>query len=237
VIFFDFFSTILPFWSNYTFFNNNNLFNINIMKRVFYLSIFLVFLSTLPFYGQKLRVGVTAGLNVTTLSEPGNLYDNEALKTGFGGGLALNYAISESVGLQSGIIYEQKGFRKKHQLAAGEEKLTGMYNYLTVPLVMEGSMAIKGNTRLYGLTGVYAGFKTYAENALALTGNEWPMDATAEEIKSEDYGWILGGGVQVPAGNNLMQIGFKYSLGLAKVLETSPDDRNKSVLFGVTLFF
>lgn len=207
------------------------------MKRSIYLVFSMVFLSTLPFYGQKLRVGINTGLNVSTLSEPGNIYDNEALKTGFGGGLALKYSISESFGMQSGIIYEQKGFREKRDFSNNVGEYSGTYNYITVPLVAEGSMILLGNTRLYGQTGLYAGFKTHAENAVDLTVNEIMPVVTNSEINETDYGWIFGGGVQVPAGSHLIQLGFRYSLGLYEVSDAASKDRNKSILFGATIFF
>ncbi len=197
----------------------------------------LVFLSTLPFYGQKLRLGVTAGLNVSTLSEPGNLYDNAALKTGFGGGLELKYAMNETFGIRSGLVYEQKGFRKDGEISHHNEKITGMYHYLTVPLLIEGSLPVAGDTRLYGVTGLYSGFRCYSENALTLEGAESLTAPDKEDINPTDWGWTFGGGIQTPAGKHQIQIGFRYSLGLAEVLKSQSDDRNKSVLFGVTLLF
>jgi hypothetical protein len=207
------------------------------MKRILLLITALVFLSTLPFFGQKLRLGVTAGLNVSTLSEPGNLYDNEALKTGFGGGLEMKYAFNETFGIRSGLMYEQKGFRKDEEILNQEEKITGMYHYLKVPLLIEGSLPIAGDSRLYGVTGLYTGFRCYSENALTLEGAETLTAPYDEDINSTDWGWTFGGGLQTTAGKHLMQIGFRYSLGLTEVLKSQPDDRNKSVLFGVTLLF
>lgn len=203
------------------------------------LIVVLVFIvgGTLPFYGQKnLSVGVISGLTVSTLSEPGNIYDNEALKTGFGGGLALQYAFSQSWGLQTGIIYEQKGFRKKQHIASGNEKITGMYNYVTVPLLAEASLPVQGETRLFGLMGFYAGFKTYSENAVAASSDADIEDYT-KDIQSTDAGYVIGGGIETPAGSHTMQIGFRYSQGFTEVMTASSNDRNKSVLFGVTLFF
>jgi hypothetical protein len=207
------------------------------MKRKIISIVTLILITSLPFYAQKIHLGITTGLNVATLSEPGNLYDNNALKTGFGGGLSLLYNLSESWGIQTGLIYEQKGFRCKQDLAAGEEKLTGTYNYLTLPLVAQGSVSLGGNTRLYGLTGGYAGFKTYAENALVVTANEPAQVTPGDDIRRQDFGLILGGGVQVPAGNHILQAGLTYSLGLTEVTAGSPDDRNKSLLVSVTFFF
>jgi hypothetical protein len=207
------------------------------MKRKIFAMLTLSLLTALPFFGQKLHLGITTGLNVATLSEIGDIYDNNALKTGFGGGLAIKYNFSESWGIQSGLIYEQKGFRSKEDFGSGEEKLTGTYNYLTLPLLAEGSFSLGGNTRLYGLTGGYAGFKTYAENALVTTGDEIPATPAKENIHNEDFGWIIGGGIQVPAGNHLLQAGLKYSLGLTEVTKDQPDSRNKSLLVSVTFFF
>jgi len=208
------------------------------MKNKILLIVVFAILGTMPFYGQKkLMVGVTTGLTVSTLSESGNIYNNEALKTGFGGGISFKYRLSNSFGLQSGVLYEQKGFRKKHEMISGEEKITGMYNYVTIPLLAEGSLPLKGNARLYGLAGFYAGFKTYSENALVLSGENLDTQTMSNNIKSTDEGWVIGGGVQVPAGDHIMQIGFRYSQGLAEVLSTSSKDRNKSALFGVALFF
>jgi hypothetical protein len=207
------------------------------MKRKIIIVLTLSLLTALPFFGQKLHLGITTGLNVATLSEIGGIYDNNALKTGFGGGLAVKYNFTDSWGIQSGIIYEQKGFRCKQDLGAGEEKLTGTYNYITVPLLAEGSFSLGGNNRLYGLTGGYAGFKTYAENALVTSRDEIPQLPGEENIHNQDFGWIIGGGIQVPAGNHLLQAGLKYSLGLTEVTKDEPDSRNKSLLVSVTFFF
>ncbi len=207
------------------------------MKRKIFAMLTLSLLTALPFFGQKLRLGITTGLNVATLSEIGNIYDNNALKTGFGGGLAVKYNFTDSWGIQSGVIYEQKGFRCKQDVNNGEEKVTGTYNYLTVPLMAEGSVALGGNYRLYGLTGGYAGFKTYAENALVTTEGAMPEAPAAENIHNDDFGWIIGGGIQVPAGNHLLQAGLKYSLGLTEVSKDESESRNKSLLVSVTFYF
>jgi hypothetical protein len=207
------------------------------MKRNIYIIIVMTFLGTLPFYGQRIKVGVTSGLNISTFSAPGNLYDNDALKTGFGGGLVLNYKISESFGLQSGFLYEQKGFRNKRYSSTGEAKLTSTFNYMTIPIVFEGSIPVRGNTRLYGNTGLYGGFKTYSENILANTESEYDVIRDDEHVNPQDFGWIFGGGVEFPAGNHLVQVGFRYSLGLAEVLESAAEERNKSLFLGVTLLF
>ncbi|MFO7370543.1 MAG: porin family protein [Bacteroidales bacterium] len=207
------------------------------MKRNLVITIVMVFLSTLPFYGQKLRLGVTAGLNVSTLSEPGNLYNNEALKTGFGGGLEVKYAFNETFGVRTGVLYEQKGFRKNKELFNQDEKITGMYHYLNVPLLIEGTLSVTGDTRLYGVTGLYTGFRCYSENTLTLEGTELLTAPEDEDINKTEYGWTFGGGIQMSAGKHLMQIGFRYSLGLTEVLESQPEDHNKSVLVGVTLLF
>jgi hypothetical protein len=207
------------------------------MKRRIFIVLTLSMLTTFPFFGQKLHLGITTGLNVATLSEIGDIYDNNALKTGFGGGLAVKYNFTDSWGIQSGILYEQKGFRCKQNMGEGEEKLTGTYNYITLPLLAEGSISIGGNNRLYALTGGYAGFKTYAENALVTTGSEIPETPVEENIHNEDFGWVIGGGIQVPAGNHLVQAGLKYSMGLTEVTKDEPDSRNKSLLVSVTFFF
>jgi len=207
------------------------------MKKRMFVFAMLTALTVMPFYAQKLHAGLTAGLNVATLSEPGNLYDNESLKTGFGGGLSLVYDLNPSWGIQSGLIYEQKGFRRKDDFGSGNEKLTGTYNYLTVPVLIQGSLPMQGNTRLYGVTGLYAGFKTYSENALVASGNETMAVPDGDNIEKQDFGWILGGGIQVPAGNHFVQAGLKYSLGMKQVTDVNPDDRNKSLLVSVSFFF
>lgn len=207
------------------------------MKNKLFLVAALVILTSMPFYGQHFSVGVTAGLNVTTLSEPGNLYDNDGLKTGFGGGLALRYAITDGFGLQSGVLFEQKGFKKSIDVITGQQNITGKYDYITVPLMAEGSLPLCGKTRLYGLTGFYAGFKAYTDNSTDSEANDTPVSVKDNDINNFDGGWTFGGGVNVPLSSHLLQIGFRYSMGFSEVVTTSPDDRNKSVLFGATLFF
>jgi len=207
------------------------------MKKRMFVSALLACLCTMPFYAQKFHAGLTTGLSVATLSEIGALYDNSALKTGFGGGLTLLYDIDNTWGVQSGLLYEQKGFRKKDVAGSEGEKITGTYNYITIPLLAQGSFALSGNTRMYGITGVYAGFKTYSENALVSASGETAEVPDGSEIRKSDFGWVIGGGIQVPAGKHLMQAGLKYSLGLTRVTDDSPDSRNKSLLIAVSLFF
>ncbi|MBN2813038.1 MAG: PorT family protein, partial [Bacteroidales bacterium] len=195
-------------------------------RKLFFIAILCM--GTLVNYAQSFRMGVTGGANFSTFSAAGDLYDNSAILTGFTGGLSLQYHVSESWGLVSGIAYEQKGFSSKTGLSGEDYTVKGHFNYLTVPLMIQGKLPVKGKTSIYGLAGGYIGFNTHSDD-------EWEVEQTETvfpgkpDIASTDGGLTFGGGVEIPVSEHLLQIGFRYSLGLAEVIASMPDDRNKTV--------
>lgn len=203
-------------------------------RKLFFIAILCM--GTLVNYAQSFRVGVNGGANFSTFSAVGDLYDNSAILTGFTGGLSLQYHVSESWSLVSGIAYEQKGFSSKTGLSGEDYTVKGHFNYITVPLMIQGKIPVKGKTSLYGLAGGYIGFSAHSDD-------EWEVDETETDlpeqpsIASTDGGLTFGGCVEVPVNNHLLQIGFRYAIGLTEVIASMPDDRNKTMQLGVTFLF
>lgn len=186
---------------------------------------------------QHLQAGLRAGFTVSNLSKPGDLYEQNELKTGFGGGLALRYPVSQSFGIQSGLYFEQKGFRGKRESELGEGSMSGTYEYITVPVLAEGSLPLKGTVRLYGVAGPYGAVKTQAEHAVTWHSGDATGEVPSWKVNKGDGGLVFGGGIMFPSGDMTIEAGFRYSMGLAEVTSASPDDRNKSMLFSVGLYF
>lgn len=87
--------------------------------------------------GEKLRIGVRAGLNYS------NVWDEEGQdfvadsKAGFVGGGFLGIPIGKFLGIQPEVLYSQKGFMGSGSLAGGTYSYTKTTTFLDVPLQVQ----------------------------------------------------------------------------------------------------
>lgn len=184
--------------------------------------------------------GIEAGINASTLSNIGNIYDNTDVNTGFDLGIFAVHNFSNWVGIKSGISYMAKG--KKTELselnldlpAAGDVEVKGTLHYAVIPLEAELSAKMKGNKHVFFASGPYLGY--LLESDYELEGEKVEIDGFTDDF---DYGWTFELGAEFPAlKNSAIRASFSYDMGLKKVVNIENSNwRNKTASFKLGFLF
>ena len=202
-----------------------------VIKRILMISAFIVFGTSLSF--AQFQIGVVAGLNTSTQSGLGDIWDNSGIRCNINSGFMGYYRINDWFALKSGVLYSQKGTSLNVKQNAVDVKQVDKFSYIEIPLKAElSSKSGVKNHRLFASVGPYAAF---------LVDSKRKFNHDKTDLKNQTYdtdfgiSWELG--VDIPFSKNNIQIYLNYDMGLSEVAEYDKDLRNKSLSLNVGWFF
>ncbi len=156
--------------------------------------------------------GVKAGVNASTLSTEDSLLDTSNI-WGAVGGLFVGRNITDNAGIQLEALFSQRGAKDISTSSETRLRLT----YLDLPLTARFGSTMSNDVHFHAFTGPQVGIKLSAKAKNDFLGVEEDLD---EEVKSWDFGWTLGAGVEM---NNL-SLDARYTLGLTNIDASQSSD-------------
>lgn len=201
---------------------------------------------SVPAQAQDLRLGGEAGMNVASLGG-----DTEGLdsRTAFSIGGVLRYDPGPGVfGIQSGLIYAQKGAEEQGTLGGESFQIDYKLAYLQVPLLATINIPVRGssvNPRL--VAGPALNLELDCSIGASLDEGSSEVDCGSSDLGLEttslDLGLLFGGGIDLGLGPGQLTLDTRYDLGLTNIndvpeaSEVSIKNRNWQItagyLFGV----
>ncbi|MCC5945103.1 MAG: PorT family protein [Bernardetiaceae bacterium] len=189
------------------------------MKKTFLLGILAFLISFSAFSQGELRLGLNFSPIVSfprVTDEDRNVVDdlNNSAKIGFSGGLKLDYNISESVALHSGVQIVRKGYKSETDSSLTDVSFTAVE--IPLALKMRSGEVIDG-VRIRGLFGLQLGLNVGASTT---------VEANRESITNRrlnNYNllipdFIVGVGAEIATGDvGMVDVGFSYHHGLTRV--------------------
>jgi len=168
---------------------------------------------------QGWELGVRGGVSVAQVS--GDLEETfgEDNRTGFAGGVFLNYDMG-ILGFQAAGQYTQKGSK----LDLGETVEEFSLNYIEIPLVLKAGIPL-GIFKPSVFGGVGLGFNTGCDNEGTDCG---------DDVKSTEWNGIAGADVAIYLGSISLWVDGRYNFGLSDVNNASDvvgDLKNKNWTF------
>lgn len=133
------------------------------MQKIILLSIFTCLLFSAQGQYHKLKVGLHAGPNMTSIHGHRSLRDFKKYRLDFAFGFDIEIPMGEKLSLKSGLEYEGKGEKisilvsSGSAMPGGTKKTTISYDYLQIPILASYKMS-NGNTNLYVDLGPYLGY-------------------------------------------------------------------------------
>jgi hypothetical protein len=131
-------------------------------------------------------------------------------KVGFVGGIFIAFNLSNSLSIQTEVLYTMKGATYEYTDIdeTVEETLYG--DYLEIPLLLKLKF-LSGGIQPFIFAGPYVGFKLSEK-----------LEGEDEDIlKNNDYGAIFGGGLQL---GSKFHVDVRYSMGLEKIIDSGVDE-------------
>ena len=169
--------------------------------------------------------GIKAGVNASTLAVSDSLLDTSNI-WGAVGGLFAGRNITDNAGIQLEALFSQRGAKDTSTSSETRLRLT----YLDVPLTARFGSTTSNNVHFHAFTGPQLGIKLSAKAKNDFIGVEEDLD---DEVKSWDFGWTLGAGVEM----NNVSLDARYTLGLTNIdnsefSDGSSKNRTFTVLVG-----
>ncbi len=192
------------------------------MKRLV-IALALVALMSGSVFAEGMTLGFKGGLNLANWT--GDDIDENKIKLCFGGGVFMNYQMTESVSLQPELLFMMKGTKADIDEDAGY-KMT----YIDIPVLAKFSVPMEGAFAPCFFAGPYIGLLMSADMYY-----EDEEESIKDDLKSTDFGLMFGGGFDYDMGEGYLTFDVRYALGLTS-LDDSEDEldiKNSGILFMV----
>jgi hypothetical protein len=174
----------------------------------------LLALTTLPAQAQT-TLGVRGGVSVSSVDlDLGETFD-DSNRTGFEGGVFLDFGRSSPLGFQIGAQYAQKGA----ELEFGDVVEDLSLNYLEIPAVVKLGIPL-GGLKPSVLGGVAMGFNTGCEG--------FGRDDCSENITSTNFSGLLGADVVIDLGGLSLWADGRFHFGLNDIADAVEVDELKT---------
>ena len=191
-------------------------------KRFFSLIILATVFSSVGFAQGGFHVGVKGGANIFKVD--GKAFEEE-YKFGYNLGVFAEIGISEKVGIQPEILWNQTNFRSGTQFddvyQVSFNDVKGKLNYLSIPLLL--------NLKPAKILTLQVG----PQFGVLLNKDKNLLDNGKEAFKSGDFSML--GGVQLNIGG--AKIGGRYVVGLANINDIDNKEKWKNQGFQLYVGF
>lgn len=203
------------------------------MRNILKISLALVLL-TLGTTAFSQSIGIRGGLSLSNLfaeNNSGTISDDFLHKVGYHGGIVLDFNITNTFSIESGLMIESKGFRTEGNFGGITSDYALNLTYLDIPLTLKASTDNK-IVNFYGILGPYVGAGLFGnekgETVVLGVKTEFndPIQwgtTQDDEARRLDYGLMIGAGVELGS----IQLGLSYAHGLANIAPVQSNGRRQ----------
>jgi hypothetical protein len=216
------------------------------MKRILFAGILTILFVGVAF-AQAPKIGVTAGLNVSSVT--GDVEDVK-FKAGFKAGVVADFAITENFSVIPELLFAQRGFKYEGALdeedISGKATITTTLNYLQLPVNVAYKFDVGYGSKLFIFAGPYLGYglstsmkakgKADGVEVTISIPDEYKVNFGSKEGEFKTFDFGLNAGI----GYQYEKIFFKlqYNLGLANMSNTKGTSiKNSNIGVSVGYFF
>lgn len=186
------------------------------MNRIIY-TILILFLSLNISVFSQTYIGAAGGLMSSSLSGDAPQDASYSSKTGFSGGLVVDFTLTEDIILSIQPRFLQKGTSVAYDVGEYELKdsLTATLDYVSLPIMVKINSL---NKRIYFSTGLDFGYlmNSTVENI---------VDGSTKDIsnlfKTFDLSATFGLGVNIPVGTPIISLELRYMQSLLNLSDIS----------------
>ncbi len=173
---------------------------------------------------------VKGGLNLANVLEKDNSFDygsDYTMNPGFHVGVAVDIHVVDLFSIETGLMFDQKGFRYHNDVPGLEIKARTVLYYLDLPVNLKVKHDFDNGTTICGTLGPYIGYGLYGnyKEVFDFQGTteiendvRWGNDENAT-MKPLDFG--IGAGVVLEVRG--IVLGISYDLGLANLSPTTDE--------------
>jgi hypothetical protein len=196
-----------------------------------------------PALAVDAHFGVKGGLNIANLSFDDEADELEDSRKAGGFGAYANFPLNDFISVQPELLYMMKGDEEEvagsidvdGQTIPFDGTVTIEASYLEAPVLARFGFAPGAPARPMLLVGPALAINLSADAVISGESGGTSMDVSddiSDEVKSVDFGLVVGGGLEFPLGEGGQTLGFdaRYTLGLTNVDDSGTDEVKNGVL-------
>ncbi len=184
----------------------------------------------------QIKFGIKEGLNLSTQSELGMLWDNNDIKTGFTLGATIDYRFHSVISLQTELNYKTEGSAYEVKETSGKKGININYDYYNIPLLLKARLNEQLGLSETWLVSFYGGpyysYLNKSESEIEVNGITTVTDIE-DDANESDYGMIFGGEVSKVFSKGELFFDLRYEMGLNDISVIDKDLRNKVIGIGI----
>jgi hypothetical protein len=197
----------------------------------------LTLISTSAF--AQINFGLRSGIAATTLSDKGNLYQDNKVTFSYTGGVFATVPVYKSFAIQPELNYVRKGRSNETTELNTTVKTDFMLHYLQVPVLFQyrnDQLLNKSGSVFYINGGPYAAFVLNTQTRVS-DNNEGGALVPVSDSKNTDWGATLGIGFQTPIFKKDICFDLRYDIGMSEIQQQPTEYRSKalSLTVGIVL--
>lgn len=172
-------------------------------------------------------LGVKAGANFARLSGP-DVDQEWKSRMALVGGAFFTLKLNDLLAIQPEILYSQKGPRWDAPLDGVAFVGTVNLEYLEIPVLVKILIPVGANAAIRPnlFAGPYMGFKMSAR--LKYAWGSTSDDRTIDQIKSSDFGYVFGGGLDFVVGKGKITLDVRYGMSFSTIA-TDSTEKNQTI--------
>jgi len=151
-------------------------------------------------------------------------------RIGFCAGGFITFNITGMFAIQPEVLYTMKGSKYEEEILGETLKLWIKLDYLEIPVLVKIMAPSPGGVNPYLFAGPVFALKLSSKMKAEYAGASEEVDI--EDIKSTDFGLVIGAGVDFgfgASGMGKMTLDVRYSLGLSSISDFEGDDVKNGV--------
>jgi opacity protein-like surface antigen len=187
--------------------------------------------------------GVKGGLNFANLSTDNGFEIEDSVfvdmnsRMGMAGGAFVAFNVAKGVAIQAEFLYSQKGAKFDTTLMVEtipvDAEFTFKLDYIEIPVLLRYSIPTQSSVSPVLFAGPALAIKSTSKLKLKASayGQSASETVDIEDVKSTDFGFVFGGGLDIALGRGKLVFDGRYTLGLTSV-DDSPyeeDIKNKAI--------
>lgn len=201
-------------------------------KELIFTSILFLLVFTV---NAQIKFGIKEGLNLSTQSEFGMLWDNNDIKTGFTLGAVVDYRFHSTLSLQTELNFKTVGLAYENHETPRKQNISRNYDYYSIPILLKGrfsnQLGLNDSWQVSFYGGPYFSYLRSAESEIKENGITTVTDYENESNES-DWGVIIGGEVARNFSKGELFFDLRYEMGLSDVAEND-NIKNKVIGIGI----
>ena len=158
--------------------------------------------------------------------------EDQKSRIGFCAGGFITFNITDMFAIQPEVLYTMKGTKYEEEILGETLKVWIKLNYLEIPVLVKIIVPTPGGVKPFLFAGPVLALKLSGKAKFEYGAESEEEDIEDEDIKSTDFGLVIGAGVDfglgVP-GTGKMTLDVRYSLGLSTISEFEGDDVKNGV--------